>query len=126
MFVQGLRVKRLLEYVDRPYHHYVPHINHKLTSSLRFKKMEGLQGITGAEGGSDPEFHDIPSHSTINTNIIHSENPISGTMERTELPILLRIYRRMVGHYQLVVLRREVLPGKLIICWVSHWNKLQC
>ena len=53
--------------------------------------MEGLQGMRGAEGGSDPEFHDIPSHSTINTNIIRSETPVSGTTERTELPILLRI-----------------------------------
>ena len=91
MFVQGVRVKRLLECVDRTHHHYVPHINPKLTSSLRFKKMEGLQGMRGAEGGSDPEFHDIPSHSTINTNIIRSETPVSGTTERTELPILLRI-----------------------------------
>ena len=90
MFVRGLRVKRLLECVNRT-RHYAPHINPKLTSSLRFKKMEGLQGMRGAEGGSDPEFHDIPSHSTINTNIIHSETPVSGTMERTELPILLRI-----------------------------------
>ena len=91
MFVRGLRVKRLLECVNRTCHHYVPRINPKLTSSLRFKKMEGLQGMIGAEWGSDPEFHDIPSHSTINTNIICSETPVSGTMERTELPILLRI-----------------------------------
>ena len=47
--------------------------------------------MRGAEGGSDLEFHDIPSHSTTNTNIVHSETPVSGTMERTELPILLRI-----------------------------------
>ena len=77
--------------------------------------MEGLQEMRGAEGGSDPEFHDIPNHSTINTNIIRSETPVSGTMERTELPILLRILRRMVSHYRLVVLRKEVLPGKFTI-----------
>ena len=53
--------------------------------------MEGLQGMRGAEGGSDIDFHDIPSHSTTNTNNIHSETPISGTTERAELPILLRI-----------------------------------
>ena len=53
--------------------------------------MEGLQGIRGTEGGSDIEFHDIPNHLTTNTNNIHSETPVSGTTERTELPILLRI-----------------------------------
>ena len=53
--------------------------------------MEGLQGVRGAEGGSDIEFHDIPNHSTTNTNNVRSETPVSGTAERTELPILLRI-----------------------------------
>ena len=77
--------------------------------------MEGLQGTRGAEGGSDIEFHDIPNHSTTSTNNVRSETPVPGTAERTELPILLRIYRRMVDLYQLVVLQREVLPGKFII-----------
>ena len=49
--------------------------------------MEGLQGMRGAEGGSDIEFHDIPNNLT--TNTVRSETP--GAMERTELPILLRI-----------------------------------
>ena len=52
--------------------------------------MEGLQGIRGAEGGSDIEFRDIPNNLT--TNTVHSETP--GTMERTELPILLRILQK--------------------------------
>ena len=53
--------------------------------------MEGLQGMRGAEGGSDIELHDIPNHLTTNTNNIRSETPVSGTTERTELPILVRI-----------------------------------
>ena len=53
--------------------------------------MESLQGTQGAEGGSDIEFHDIPNHSTTSTNNVRSETPVSGTAEKTELPILLRI-----------------------------------
>ena len=69
--------------------------------------------MRGAEGGNDPEFHDIPSHSTINTNIICSETPVSGTTERTELPILLRILQEDGRPLPiLVVLQREVSLGK--------------
>ena len=53
--------------------------------------MEGLQGTRGAERGSNIEFHDIPNHSTTSTNNVHSETHVPGTVERTELPILLRI-----------------------------------
>ena len=49
--------------------------------------MEGPQGTRGAEGGSDVEFHEIPSNPS--TNNIRSETP--GTTDRVELPILLRI-----------------------------------
>ena len=91
MFVRGLRAKRLLECVSTAHCQYIPHTNPKLTSSLRFKKMESLQGTRGAEGGSDIEFHDIPNHSTTSTNNVLSETP--GTTERTELPILLRILK---------------------------------
>ena len=49
--------------------------------------MENFQGIRGAEGGSDVEFHEIPNNPS--TNNVRSETP--GTMDRVELPILLRI-----------------------------------
>ena len=49
--------------------------------------MDNPQGARGAEGGSDLDFHEMPSNPS--TNNIHSETP--GTTERVELPILLRI-----------------------------------
>ena len=91
MFARALRAKRLLECVSIACHQHISHTNVKLTSSLRFRKMEGLQGMRGAEGGSDMEFHDIPNNLLTNTNTIRSDTPVSGTMERAELPILLRI-----------------------------------
>ena len=49
--------------------------------------MENFQGIRGAEGGSEVEFHKIPNNPS--TNNVCSETP--GTTDRVELPILLRI-----------------------------------
>ena len=77
--------------------------------------MESLQGTRGVEGGSDIEFHDIPNHSTTSTNNVCSETPVSGTVERTELPILLRILQEDGRPLPIGSLQREVLPGKFII-----------
>ena len=109
--MQGLRAKRLLECVSRTRHQYNPCINPKLTSSLRLSRIEGLQGIRGAEGGSDVEFHDIPNNPS--TNNIRSATP--GTADRTELPILLRILQETVDLFPLAVLQREVLLERCII-----------
>ena len=49
--------------------------------------MESPHGTRGAEGGSDSDFHEIPSNPS--TNNTRSETP--GMTDRAELPILLRI-----------------------------------
>ena len=56
--------------------------------------MEKLQGLCGAEGGSDPEFHDIPTHPPNATNSFESPNKV-----RPELPLLLKV-KKMVDHCQ--------------------------
>ena len=53
-FVRG-HVKRVLKYVQCKYLQNFPAPLLRVTSSLwSFSNMEGLEGIHGAEGGSDP------------------------------------------------------------------------
>ena len=60
-FVRG-HVKRVLKCVQRKHFGNFPNSLLRVTSSLKpFSRMEGLEGIGGAEGGMESEFHDIPS-----------------------------------------------------------------
>ena len=67
-FVQG-HAKNILRYVQRKYLQQFPNSLLRVTSSLKpFSKMEGLEGIRGAEGGVESEFHDIPSQGPSQTS----------------------------------------------------------
>ena len=71
--------------------------------------MENLQGVHGAEGGSDPECHDIPTHPLNATNSFEFPNKV-----RPELPLLLRV-KKMVDHCQWGVTPREGLHERYTI-----------
>ena len=66
--------------------------------------MENLQGVHGAEEGSDPEFHDIPTHALNATNSVESTSKV-----RPELPLLLRVLHEDGRPCQQGVTLREVL-----------------
>ena len=67
-FVRG-HAKRVLKCVQRKYFQQFPNSLLRVTSSLKpFSKMEGLDGVRGAEGGMDTEFHDIPSQGPSQTS----------------------------------------------------------
>ena len=76
MFLVRGHAKRVLRCVQRKYLENFPNSLLRVTSSLRFlRKMEGLEGIRGAEGGMEPEFHEIPSQGpsqTSQTSYIHA------------------------------------------------------
>ena len=72
----------------------IPSTYPRLTSLLNFRVMENVQGVHGAEGGSDPEFHDIPTHPLNATNSFELPNNV-----RPELPLLLRV-KKMENHCQ--------------------------
>ena len=60
-FVRG-HAKRVLKCVQCKHLQYFPNPLLRVTSSLwLLNDMEGLEGFHGAGGGSDPEFHEIPS-----------------------------------------------------------------
>ena len=68
LFVRG-PAKRILKCVLRKHFRHFPNPLLRVTSSLwSLGKMEGLEGIGGAEGGMDPEFHEIPSQDPSQTN----------------------------------------------------------
>ena len=67
-FVRG-HAKRVLKCVQCKYLQQFPNSFLKVTSSLKpFSRMEGLEGIRGAEGGMESEFHDIPSQGPSQTS----------------------------------------------------------
>ena len=67
-FVQG-HVKKVLKCVQRKHLQNFPNPLLRVTSSLRsLIGMEELEGIHGAEGGSDPEFHEIPTQGSSHTS----------------------------------------------------------
>ena len=84
--VRGCAANRLFNCFRLVNHHFIPHIRSRLTSSLYFK-MEGIQDFRGAEGNSEPEFHEIPNN--LSTNSVHSTEVTNPG--RVELPILLRV-----------------------------------
>ena len=51
-----------------------------------FRRIDDLQGVFGAELGSDPDFHDIPTNPLNATNSVETPNKI-----RSELFLLLRV-----------------------------------
>ena len=60
-FVRG-HARNILRCVQRNFLQQFPNSLLRVTSSLKaFNRMEGLEGIRGAEGGMESEFHDIPS-----------------------------------------------------------------
>ena len=67
-FVRG-HTRRVLKCVQRKYLQQFPNSLLRVTSSLKpFSIMEGLEGIRGAEGGMESEFHDIPSQGPSQTS----------------------------------------------------------
>ena len=67
-FVRG-HAKRILRCVQRKYFQQFPNSLLRVTSSLQpFSKMEGLDEVRGAEGGMEPEFHEIPSQGPSQTS----------------------------------------------------------
>ena len=68
LFVRG-HAKRVLKCVQRNYLQNYPNSVLRATSSLWFlSKMDGLEGIEGAVGGMEPEFHEIPSQGPSHTS----------------------------------------------------------
>ena len=60
-FVRG-HARRVLKCVQCKHLDNFPNSLLRVTSSLwSFRKMEGLEEMRGAEGGMEPEFHEIPS-----------------------------------------------------------------
>ena len=76
MFLVRGHVKRVLKCVQRKHLENFPNSLLRVTSSLKFLgKMEGLEGLRGAEGVMEPEFHEIPSQGpsqTSQTEYIHA------------------------------------------------------
>ena len=67
-FVRG-HTKRVLKCVQRKHLQNFPNPLLRVTSSLwSSSDMEGLEGIHGAEGGSDTEFHEIPTQGSSHTS----------------------------------------------------------
>ena len=67
-FVRG-HTKRVLKCVQRKHLQNFPNPLLRVTSSLwSLIGMEELEGIHGAEGGSDPEFHEIPTQGSSHTS----------------------------------------------------------
>ena len=67
-FVQG-HVKRVLKCVQCKHLQNFPNPLLRVTSLLRsLIGMEELEGIHGAEGGSNPEFHKIPTQGSSHTS----------------------------------------------------------
>ena len=67
-FVRG-HAKKVLKYVQRKHLQNFPNSLLQVTSSLRsLIGMEELEGIHGAEEGSDPEFHEIPTQGSSHTS----------------------------------------------------------
>ena len=62
-------MRKVLKCVQLKYLQQFPNSLLKVTSSLKpFSIMEGLDGIRGAEGGMESEFHDIPSQGPSQTS----------------------------------------------------------
>ena len=69
MFIVRGHAKRVLKCIQCKYLQNFPTPLLRVTSSLwSFGKMEGLEGIHGAEGGSDTEFHEIPTQGSSHTS----------------------------------------------------------
>ena len=69
MFHVRVHAKKVLKCVQRTYLENFPNSLLRVTSSLRFlRKMEGLEGIRGAERGMEQEFHEIPSQGPSQTS----------------------------------------------------------
>ena len=67
-FVQG-HMKKVLKCVQCKHLQNFPNPLLRVTSSLRsLIGMEELEGIHGAEGGSNPEFHEIPTQGSSHTS----------------------------------------------------------
>ena len=67
-FVQG-HAKRVLKCVQRKHLQNFPNPLLRVTSSLRsLIGMEELEGIHGTEGGSNLEFHEIPTQGSSHTS----------------------------------------------------------
>ena len=68
LFVRG-HARRVLKCVRRNHLQYYPNSVLRVTSSLwSLGKMEGLEEIRGAEGGTETEFHEIPSQGPSQTS----------------------------------------------------------
>ena len=62
-------MKNIVRCVQRKHLQNYPNSILKVTSFLKsVRKMEGLEGIRGAEGGMEPEFHEIPSQGPSQTS----------------------------------------------------------
>ena len=62
-------MKRALKCVQRKHFENFSNSLLRATSSLwSFRKMEGLGEVRGAEGGMEPEFHEIPSQGPSQTS----------------------------------------------------------
>ena len=67
-FVRG-HAKKVLQCVQHKRLQNFPNPLLRMTSSLRsLIGMEELEGIHGTEGGSDPEFHEIPTQGSSHTS----------------------------------------------------------